>query len=65
MARPYKGDRMLVTSRLPRGYFDKLTRITAATGQTKLDFVADAVMKEIDSIDVDALEGQDPLPLSA
>lgn len=65
MTRPYKGDRVSLTTKVPRAYYDKMNRLSAATGQTKVDYIASLIMADLDTIDIDALEGQEPLPLSA
>lgn len=65
MTRPYKGDRVSLTTKIPRAYYEKLNRLSAATGETKVDYIASLITKDLDTIDVDALEGQEPLPLSA
>lgn len=65
MARPSKGERLALTSKLPAAYGDKLERYCAVTGETKQDFSAAAIMRALDDVDIDALEGQEPLPMTA
>lgn len=65
MTRPYKGDRVSITTKVPRAYYEKMNRLSAATGMTKVDYIAKLILADLDTIDVDALEGQEPLPLSA
>ncbi|PRZ11721.1 hypothetical protein BCL67_1345 [Nesterenkonia sandarakina] len=65
MARPSKGERQGVTSKLSPSYFEKLDRLCALTGETKVDYIARVLMADLDSVDVLALEGQEPLPMSA
>lgn len=65
MTRPYKGDRVSLTTKIPRAYYDKLSRLSAATGETKVDYIAALIIKDLDTIDIDSVEGQEPLPMSA
>lgn len=65
MTRPYKGDRVSITTKVPRAYYEKMNRLSAATGQTKVDYIAKLIMADLDTIDIDALEGQEPLPMTA
>lgn len=65
MTRPYKGDRVSLTTKIPRAYYDKLNRLSAATGETKVDYIAALIVKDLDTIDINAVEGQEPLPMSA
>ncbi|MBO0596755.1 hypothetical protein I2485_15005 [Nesterenkonia sp. E16_7] len=65
MTRPYKGDRVSLTTKIPRAYYDKLNRLSAATGETKVDYIAALIIKDLDTLDIDAVEGQEPLPMSA
>lgn len=62
----YKGDRAVVTAKLPPAYFDKLNRYVDATGTTKLQFISELVMRELDATDIEALNrDQEPLPMTA
>ncbi|MGJ9426851.1 hypothetical protein ACHABX_13535 [Nesterenkonia halotolerans] len=63
MARPSKGDRVGVTTKVPRGYFEKLDRLTRATGETKVDYIAALVIKDLDTIDIQAVEEMRPSQL--
>lgn len=65
MARPSKGERLALTSKLPTAYGDKLERYCAATGETKQDFSSRAIMRALDDVDIESLEGQEALPLTA
>lgn len=56
MGRPHKGDRVGVTAKIPRAYFDKLDRITQTTGETKNDFVAALIIEGLDMIEGQAME---------
>lgn len=63
--RPHRGDRQGVTSKLPRSYFDKLTRICDANGETKNDYITRVLVADLDSINEADIDGQEPLPMSA
>lgn len=68
MPTPSKGDRRLVTTRIPVAYFDKLTRYCQITGTSKSDFLGDVLIKALDEVDLSALEharNQEKLPVAA
>lgn len=66
MPRPNKGDRVVVTARLPASYYRKLDRYVKLTGETKTDFITEAVVKALDEVEIENLHrDQEPLPLSA
>lgn len=66
MPRPNKGDRVVVTARLPASYYRKLDRYVNVTQETKTDFIVDAVMKALDAVDIENLhDDQERLPMSA
>lgn len=65
MPRPYKGDRVALTTKVPRSYFEKLDRLSHITGETKVDYIAALIVKDLDAIDINELEGQEQLPMSA
>lgn len=50
--RPSKGDRVAVTAKIPRADFEKLDRFVRLTGQTKLEYIAALIIKELDTIDI-------------
>ncbi|WP_044496430.1 hypothetical protein [Nesterenkonia massiliensis] len=61
-----KGDRIQVSSRLELPYFEKLTRYLEITGESKNDYVRALIIRDLDSIDLEALErDQQRLPISA
>lgn len=65
MPQPHKGDRTYVPARVPTPYAQKMERLRAVTGQTKSDVMAEALALLLDQIDLEAMEGQDRLPMSA
>lgn len=54
--RPHKGDRVGVTAKIPRAYFEKLDRITQTTGETKNDFVVALIIEGLDMIEMQEVE---------
>lgn len=66
MPRPNKGERVVVTGRLPVDYYRKLDRYVHVTEETKTAFITEAVMKALDAVDIEALHPQqERLKLSA
>lgn len=68
MPTPSKGDRRLVTTRIPADYFEKLTEYATTTGTTKSDFLGDVLLAALDRIDLAAIhqsQDQARLPMSA
>ncbi|MCH6472457.1 hypothetical protein [Sinomonas terrae] len=65
MARPYKGDRHVVTAKIPRADADKLQKVVELTAETRSDIVARLLHEHLKSIDIDALERhQEALPIA-
>lgn len=65
MPQPNKGDRAYVPARVPTPYARKLERLAHATGRFKGDILSDALVEYLDHIDIDEVEGQETLPISA
>lgn len=66
MPRANKGERVVVTARLPAEYFRKLDHYVKVTQETKTDFITDAVIKALDAVDIEELHPQqERLKLSA
>lgn len=61
--RSSKGERHIVTSRMPIGDARKLFAIAASQNKTVSDYVADLVLDHIKDVDVDQLPNQVALPL--
>lgn len=64
MPRPYKGDRLPLTARIPRNDSDRLEAVAELTSESKSDIVARIVHDYLESLDVDhlrALRGQEAL----
>lgn len=61
-----KGDRTLVSTRIPTEHFKKLTAYVEAEGITKSDFLADVLLAALEQVDLENLHtSQERLPLSA
>ncbi|WP_300345604.1 hypothetical protein [Nesterenkonia sp.] len=60
-----KGDRAILTFRMPRPYSEKLERHIAITGQTRTDLVAGLVMEYLDqrADELEQVEGQQRLEI--
>lgn len=65
MPQPHKGDRTYVPARVPTPYYRKLERLVQASSRTKSDIISDALVQYLDHIDLDEIEGQEALPLTA
>lgn len=66
MPRPNRGERVVVTARLPVSYYRKLDRYVKVTGETKTDFITEAVMKALDQVDIENVHPrQERLKMSA
>lgn len=55
MPRKNKGERVVVTGRLPASYYRKLDHHVKATDETKTSFITEAVMKALDQLDSDTV----------
>lgn len=58
MPQPSKGDRVVVTARIPGDYFKKLDQYVKATNVSKTDFINDLVTTALDDIDVENINPQ-------
>jgi len=66
MAQPFKGERVVVTARIPKEYFTKLDRYVKALGVSKTDFITQALTKALDEVDVEQADpDQEQLPITA
>lgn len=66
MPTPSKGERTLVTARIPQDYFTKLDRYVKAAGLSKNDFIADLIVRSLDDVDLaDVERTQERLPMTA
>lgn len=66
MPRQHKGERVVVTARLPVRYYRKLDQYVQATGETKTDFLTEAIVKALDQVDIEDLHPhQERLKISA
>ena len=62
--RPSKGDRHVVTARIPTAEAEKLFAIAEALGTSASSFIAEVMSEKLASIDLDQLTNQEALPLS-
>ena len=63
MPQPHKGDRRYTPTRLPVADADKLKALADATGDNRGDIIARAVHDFLQTIDLDAITGQEALPI--
>lgn len=61
----HKGERAYVATRVPAPYYRKLEELKQATGLAKSEIVTEALMKYLDNINIEELEGQEQLPMTA
>ncbi|MEO3935083.1 hypothetical protein WMO79_19990 [Micrococcaceae bacterium Sec7.4] len=64
MAQMHKGDRLTVTSKIPRADAVKLTRVVEITSESRSELLARLLHEHLSTIDLDALEGQESLPIA-
>lgn len=62
--RPSKGDRHVLTTRLPIADAEKLFAIADHQGKSASEFIASAVAEKLASINLSSLEGQERLPIA-
>lgn len=61
-----KGERTLVSTRIPNEHFKKLSAYVEAEGTTKSEFLADVLLAALEQVDLENLNAhQERLPLSA
>ncbi|GAB2722974.1 hypothetical protein GCM10027038_22450 [Arthrobacter bambusae] len=61
--RPSKGDRHVLTTRLPVADAEKLFAVADHQGQSASEFIAHAVAEKLASIDIATVTGQGELPI--
>ena len=64
MARMHKGDRQTVTSNIPRADAEKLNRVVEITSESRSELLARLLHDHLKTIDLDALDGQEALPIA-
>lgn len=64
MPQPHKGDRSFVGSRMPTPDAEKLRALAQVTGDHSGDIVARVVHEFLQTIDLDAIRGQETLPMA-
>ena len=61
--RPSKGDRHVLTTRLPVADAEKLFAVADHQGQSASEFIAHAVAEKLSTIDMTTVTGQEELPI--
>lgn len=61
MARMHKGDRHVVTAKIPRADADKLREVVKLTAVTRSDIVAGLLHEYLQTIDLETLYAQETL----
>lgn len=61
--RPSKGNRHVLTTRLPVADAEKLFTVADHQGLSASEFIASAIAEKLATIDLDAVEGQEALPI--
>lgn len=64
MPQPHKGERRYIPTRLPVADANKLIALAAVTGDNRGDIIARAVNEFLQKIDLDAITGQEALPIA-
>ncbi len=64
MARMHKGDRHVVTAKIPRADAEKLRKVVEITAETRSDIVAGLLHEYLQTIDLEALYPQETLPMA-
>jgi hypothetical protein len=64
MAQRSKGERHVITARLPMSDAKKLAAVVAATDENRSDLVARLVHSYLETIDLDEITGQEALQFS-
>lgn len=63
MGQPHKGDRVGMSTRLPRADAEKLALVVKLTGESRSEIMNRLLHEHLRSIDVEALAGQEVLPV--
>lgn len=58
MPQVHKGERVVVTARIPQRYHRKLDQVVHTTGVSKSDFITELITTALDDIDVENLDPQ-------
>lgn len=62
--RPHKGDRHVLTARVPVSVAEKVFLVAEHEGTSASQFLADLIQEKISTIDFSMLEGPEELPIS-
>ncbi|MBE0011615.1 hypothetical protein [Arthrobacter sp. AET 35A] len=61
--RPSKGDRHVLTTRIPTAQAEKIFAVADAQGISASSFIAEVMAEKLATIDLEQLTGQETLPL--
>lgn len=61
--RPSKGDRHVLTTRIPVAQAEKLFAVADAQGISASSFIAEVMAEKLATIDIHELSGQEALPI--
>lgn len=61
--RPSKGDRHVLTTRIPTAQAEKLFAVADAQGISASSFIAEVMAEKLATIDLDKLRNQEALPI--
>lgn len=64
MPQPHKGDRRPLSAKIPSADAIKLAKVVELTGETRSDLVTRLVHEHLKTIDLDAIPGQEALPMT-
>lgn len=64
MAQRSKGERHVITARLPMSDAEKLAAVVDATKESRSDLIARLVHAHLKTIDFDRIRGQETLPIA-
>jgi hypothetical protein len=64
MAQRSKGERHVITARLPISDAEKLAAVVDATKESRSDLIARLVHAHLKTIDLDGITGQETLPIA-
>jgi acyl-CoA thioesterase FadM len=64
MARMHKGDRLTVTSKIPRADAEKLSRVVEITSESRSELLARLLHDHLSTINFDELDVQESLPIA-
>lgn len=64
MGQPHKGDRVGMSTKIPRADAEKLALVVKLTGESRSEIMNRLLRDHLRTIDVEALAGQEVLPMA-